>query len=158
MPNNLEAYLNEPLNNNSRNSNVVESNKDTIVCNNNNFMPILIESSCRNNNHIKIHGRRYDESTKLFATYLFMVERQMLYEILEANLPLPSLSIVSRTRSRIGDCVVEGKFRTKELNELFLDQRTFGATNSSRVEEGGNNYNHLSIIDYTWTSSRSRNF
>lgn len=53
-------------------------------------------------------GYRYTNSLKLFATYLYMIGGRMLYETLSANLPLPSLSIMSRTINNNDDPIIEG--------------------------------------------------
>ncbi|XP_077255609.1 uncharacterized protein LOC143893763 [Temnothorax americanus] len=67
-------------------------------------------------------GQRYDDTLKLFATYLFVIGGRMLYETLSANLPLPSLSTVSRTLDNSGCLIIEGDMRVTEL-EKFLHMR-----------------------------------
>lgn len=57
-----------------------------------------------------------------FVTYLFMIRGRMLYETLEANLPLSSVNTISRTMSKIWDCIVKGEFCAKELKCFFQNR------------------------------------
>lgn len=86
---------------------------------NENFGVILqtfVESAERNSDRTK-QGYRFDQMTKMFSAYIFMLSGPLAYETLNANLPLsiPSVSTVSRFLKEKGPNVVEGIMRTEEL-------------------------------------------
>lgn len=85
------------------------------------FLRKLMNTALTNTNKKK-GGQRYNDTLKLFATYLFVIGGRMLYETLSANLPLPSLSTISRTLDNSGCLIIEGDMRVTEL-EKFLHMR-----------------------------------
>lgn len=62
-------------------------------------------------------GYRYDSDIKTFATYLRLMSGCYAYETLQKNLELclPSLSSTNRYVRQLGECVIEGQLRTREL-------------------------------------------
>lgn len=56
---------------------------------------------------------------KLFATYLFIIGGRILYDTLAANLPLPSISTVSRMINSQADSLIEGRCRGEELKQFL---------------------------------------
>lgn len=89
-----------------------------------NFLTKLLESSHRKCDNKK-SGNRYDETLKLFGTYLFTIGGKMLYETLYAKLPIPSLSTISRTigySRTIGSVcdIQEGVCRAKDLKAFLV--------------------------------------
>lgn len=80
------------------------------------MLQTFVESAERNFDRRK-PGYRFDELTKMFSAYIFMLTGPLAYETLNANLPLsvPSISTVSRFLKDNGPKVVEGNMRTDEL-------------------------------------------
>lgn len=74
----------------------------------------------RANNRRHKQGRRYDDDIKKFAAHVFIVGGRLNYETLSANLPLPSISTVSRVLHNEYPQLVEGKLRAKELKTYLL--------------------------------------
>lgn len=77
----------------------------------------------------KKKGARYDNTLKLFASYLYIIGGKMLYETLCTNLPLPSLSTVSRTLDDSSAIIIEGisKFLTVKkftYSSMFSEDAT----------------------------------
>lgn len=113
----------------------LESNSDKSIKNKNffssdqnltPFLKKLFENACLNSNKAN-SAKRYENSLKLFSTYLFTIGGRLLYETLCKNLALPSLSTVSRTMSKYSCFLTEGKIRAKELKQ-FLDSRKLPLT------------------------------
>lgn len=77
------------------------------------FLKSLVDIADKNTGKKK--GARYDDTLKLFATYLYIIGGRMLYETLCTNLPLPSLSTVSRTLDDSSAIIIEGDIRVAEL-------------------------------------------
>lgn len=80
----------------------------------------FVTSAERNCNRAK-PGYRFDEITKMFSSYIFMLSGRLAYETLNANLPysIPSPSTVSRFLKENGPKIIEGKMRTIELDEYL---------------------------------------
>lgn len=80
------------------------------------LLQTFVQSSERNFERRK-QGYRFDELTKMFSTYIFLLSGALAYETLNANLPLsiPSVSTIRRFLKDNGPNVVEGKMRTEEL-------------------------------------------
>lgn len=80
------------------------------------ILQMFVQSSERNFERKK-QGYRFDELTKMFSSYIFLLSGLLAYETLNANLPLsiPSVSTVHRFLKDNGPNVVEGKMRTEEL-------------------------------------------
>ena len=99
-------------------------NEQINVDNNDNFKPFLkkLHESAIVNSNRKKSGNRYDNALKLFATYLYTIGGRMLYETLYANLPLPSLTTVSRTINKYNYFIREGQCRAKELKEFLISR------------------------------------
>ena len=74
------------------------------------------------NSNNKKNGSTYDEPIKHFASYLFMLGGRMLYETLYANLPLPSLSSISRYINLSPCIIAEGNCRSSELKQYLLSK------------------------------------
>ncbi|KAE8742486.1 hypothetical protein FOCC_FOCC011981 [Frankliniella occidentalis] len=85
------------------------------------YMLELLLDSARANAHKKSGGERYDEVVKELSLLLFHVGGLQLYEILCANLPLPSVSTIRRLTYKT-DVIVEGVFRFKELKNFLLER------------------------------------
>lgn len=87
------------------------------------FLNRLLANAVRNANRKK-EGHRYDDTDKLFASYLRMIIGPMAYETLYRNLEgaLPSLSSANRY-VRASNChMTEGILRCEEL-DVYLKQR-----------------------------------
>lgn len=69
-------------------------------------------------------GYRFDDVTKAFVSYTFMLAGPLAYETLNANLPftIPSTSTVHRYLADNGPQIIEGEMRTEELL-LYLKKR-----------------------------------
>lgn len=100
--------------NDSQNNNVSDCNG---------FLHSLMNSAHKNSGKQK-SGHRYDESLKLFATYLFTVGGRSLYETLEKNLQgsLPSISTVERAIRNYNEPIKEGEFRFHQLQKYLEDR------------------------------------
>ncbi|XP_043289665.1 uncharacterized protein [Venturia canescens] len=85
-----------------------------------NFLLSLFRSANNKCSEAKKVGNRYNEAFKLFSTYLFTIGGRMLYETLYANLPIPSLSTISRVIGNSGCDIKEGVCRAKELKEFLV--------------------------------------
>lgn len=70
----------------------------------------------------KNNGFRYENSLKLIATYFFIIGGRILYETLAANLPLPSVSTISRTINACSSSLIEGTCRVIDFKQ-FLQAR-----------------------------------
>lgn len=82
-------------------------------------------NSAERNTDRKKAGYRFDELTKMFAAYIFMLCGLLAYETLNANLPLsiPSTSTVRRFITNQGPRVIEGEMRTDELLKYLKDRK-----------------------------------
>lgn len=80
------------------------------------LLQTFVNSAVRNMDRKKA-GYRFEELTKMFASYIFMLSGPLAYETLNANLPLsiPSISTVHRFITDKGPRVIEGDMRTDEL-------------------------------------------
>lgn len=70
-------------------------------------------------------GYRFEELTKMFASYIFMLCGLLAYETLNANFPLsiPSISTVHRFITDKGPRVIEGEMRTDELLRYLKNRK-----------------------------------
>lgn len=85
------------------------------------FLEVLKEIATRNNK-IGYHGNRYNNTVKLFSTYLFIVGGRQLYDTLKQNLPLPSLSSISTYMYDELPTPIEGSVRTEALLEFLQNK------------------------------------
>lgn len=86
-----------------------------------NFLKLLYDHTVRESYKLP-KGRRSVEKIKKFSTLAFIVGGRFLYEILSANLALPSPSSVNGYM-QVDDCdarVFEGHLRAKELKAFLL--------------------------------------
>lgn len=83
----------------------------------------FVKSAARNADRKKA-GYRFDDLTKMFASYIFMLAGPLAYETLHANLPLsiPSISTVRRFITDKDPRVVEGHMRDDELFKYLSDR------------------------------------
>lgn len=75
--------------------------------------------------HSRQRGRRYNYEIKLFSSYLFLVGGRLLYETLSKNLPIPSVTSVTRFIHSSSPPILEGNLRTKELKLFFWIQENW---------------------------------
>lgn len=70
-------------------------------------------------------GHRYEETLKLFASYLFVMGGRSVYETIEKNLPgsLPSSATVGRCLRDFNESVLEGEFRFEQLRQ-YLEEKS----------------------------------
>lgn len=61
-----------------------------------------LSTASKNNASKNVHGHRYDESLRKFASYLFLMGGRSTYEVLEQNFKgaHPSTSTISKNRSK----------------------------------------------------------
>ncbi len=87
-----------------------EDGKYTTTCENLGVMLQTFVESAERNCDRKKQGYRFDELTKMFSAYIFMLSGPLAYETLNANLPLsvPSVSTVSLFIRDNGTYFVEG--------------------------------------------------
>lgn len=91
----------------------------------NNFseiLKLLIATAHQNNNMNKKNGYRFSEGIIEFSTFIFTLGGRWCYETLQANIPLPSLSTISRYMKSNGPVITEGNLRCLELKE-YLSKR-----------------------------------
>lgn len=83
----------------------------------------FVNSALQNTDRKKA-GYRFEELTKMFAAYIFMLSGPLAYETLNANLPLsiPSISTVHRFIADKGPRVIEGEMRTDELLQYLKNR------------------------------------
>lgn len=81
-------------------------------------------NSAERNVDRKKTGYRFDDLTKMFASYIFMLAGPLAYETINANLPLsiPSTSTVRRFITDKGPRVLEGHMREDELSTYLKDR------------------------------------
>lgn len=84
------------------------------------FLNDLKEMALQNGDKNK-YGNRFNDNIKLFATYIFIIAGRQFYEIVQQNLPLPSLSSISSYMKTELPTPIEANLRIKELSE-FLDK------------------------------------
>lgn len=82
----------------------------------------LLIQTAQNQLNKKNGGFRYNETIKEFASYMFMLAGRIAYETLCKNIPLPSLSSISRYLQEKGPTIIEGNLRSTELLE-YLEKR-----------------------------------
>lgn len=84
----------------------------------------FVDSAARNADRKKA-GYRFDELTKMFSSYIFMLSGTLAYESLNANLPLsvPSISTVRRYIADKGLRIIEGQMRSDELEKYLNDRK-----------------------------------
>lgn len=72
---------------------IIEKSK-TIVPNDFQFVLKWLIESAEKNSGREPKGRRFDETVKLFATYLYIMSGRACYDTLSANLPLPQTTTI----------------------------------------------------------------
>lgn len=65
-------------------------------------------------------GIRHEKIVKKFAAYIYMIAGRLSYETLSANLPLSSITSVTRYVCQYRPCIVEGKLRSNELRNYLI--------------------------------------
>lgn len=88
-----------------------------------NMLQLLLDSAKINAN-INPNGRRYCTVIKELAFIIYSIGGLSIYEILSANLCLPSISNVRKQIYKFYKVLIEGEFRIKEL-KLFLQERHY---------------------------------
>lgn len=83
----------------------------------------LLIQSAQNNVNKKSGGFRYAETLKEFGSYIFMLAGRVAYETLCKNIPLPSISSVSRYLQQQGPTIIEGRLRCKELFDYLQTRK-----------------------------------
>lgn len=84
----------------------------------------LLMNSAKNNASRAKTARRYDDTIKMFMSYIRMLGGSLLYETLHANLPhcIPSPSTVNQYIADKGPRLTEGELRTEELYEYLMSR------------------------------------
>lgn len=120
----MEDIIRNFLHKASENKNFDEAINQTNVKNPDCFSLIrrILEMSI-SHSEINPGGYRYDDTLKKFASYIYMIGGRMTYETLSANLPLPSLSSISRYVLKKGPIIIEGELRVKELKTYLVEKK-----------------------------------
>ena len=85
------------------------------------FLQMLLK--CKMQNKLrKKEGNRYEYSLKLLSSYLYLIGGPMLYETLQSNLPMPSLTTVKKLVFDSAPLIQEGFCPAEELKD-FLTKR-----------------------------------
>lgn len=101
-------------------SNIHEENDDNIG-QYSKLLDMLIES---NRNQVGKHpsSLRYAYELKLYASYIRMVGGPIVYETLQKNLPIPSISAIDRFINNTSDSITEGLCRVDSLVKFLNDR------------------------------------
>lgn len=87
----------------------------------NDFLQKLLERA--DSKRVRKVGDKCDETLSLFCSYLFTIGGRLMYETLHANLPIPSLSTVSRLMNTNVSDIEEGICRFKELKNFLVTRQ-----------------------------------
>lgn len=113
LPKRIKEF-NESIEKQTTRENILESPRVSFI------MKELMKSEI-NNCNLDPKQRRYSESIRCFAIYLYMMCGKSCYEVLCSNFSLPQPSTVMKYISEKKDHIIEGQLRSKELAD-YIEQ------------------------------------